>query len=251
MSEQQQSIRVYTASGTMYGALLDADKRRVGGYLDMGEAWPFTIQVNTQTKNLKSSRKGMRGQIVHAGARIDGVAGTVGIKHWNARNIAMLLSGKAVEQTAASGSVSAQAITLPADGGWIPLGKRNITDFTLEGKTEGTDFELAPAVGLARNLTDTDISGEASFSYAGLPGYRIEMANTPVTRLAILIDGQNDETGEPMTIELDSVVFTSNGDMKFISEPETDYEHMEFNIQCETLVEQGKTSPGFIDGIPI
>ena len=251
MSDNKQSIRVYTASGTMYGALLDADKQRVGGYLDMGEAWPFTIQVNTQTKQLKSSRKGIRGQVVHAGARIDGVSGTVGIKHWNARNMAMLLSGRAVEQTAATGSVDAQAITLPAGGGWIPLGKRNISGFTLEGKTEGVDFEVAPAVGLVRNLTNTAISGDASFSYSTLAGYRIEMANTPVIRMAILIDGQNDETGEPMVIELDSVVFTSNGDMKFISEPETDYEHMDFNIQCETLVEHGKTSPGTIDGIPI
>lgn len=247
----QQAIRPYTASGTMYGALLDANKNPVGGFLDMGEAWPFAIQVATQTKQLKSSRKGMRGQIVHAGARIDGVTGTVSIKHWNARNMAMLLSGQAVEQTAAAGSVSDRAIVLPADGSWIPLGKRNVSGVTLEGATEGTDFEVNAGVGLIRNLTDAEITGNVSFSYAGMAGYRIDMANTPVVRMAIIIDGQNDETGEHMVIELDSVVFTSNGDMKFISEPETDYEFMEFNIQCETLVEQGKTSPGTIDGIPI
>lgn len=245
------NLRNYTASGNIYGALLDANKQRISGYLDMGEAWPVKLKVEVQSKQLKSSRKGMRGQIVAAGGRINGVTGTVGIKNWNARNIAMLLAGRAVEQTAASGAVSDQGIVLPKDGSWIPLGRHNVSSVTIAGKSEGTDFEVQTSAGFIRNLTNTEISGQVSFSYAGLSGYRINIADTPVIRMAILIDGKNDETSEPMIIELDSVVFTSNSEMAFISEPEMDYEEMEFNIQCETLISQGKTSPGTIDGVPI
>lgn len=246
---EAQTLRTYTASGNLYGAILDANKQRIGGYIDMGEAWPFRLQVAVQSKQLKSSRKGQKGQVVAAGARIDGVTGTVGLKNWNARNIALLLAGEAVQQSTGAGSVTDQSLVLPNDGSWIPLGKRQVSSVTITGKAEGTDFEVLPGPGLIRNLTNQEISASVSFSHTALSGYRINIANQPLNRLAIMIDGRNDETGEPMVIELDSVVFTSNSEMSLISEPETDYEEMEFNIAAETLL--NKNSPGLIDGIPI
>lgn len=242
-------MRSYTASGNLYGALLDANKQRVGGYLDLGDAWPFTIEVKLEQKSRKTSRKGMRGQIIDSGARIDGVSGSVGIKNWVAKNIAMLVSGQAVKKTAASGSVTDQEITLPADGSWVPLGQRNVSSVTIATKVEGTDFEVMAATGLVRNLTDTEITGAAAYSYTGLGGYSIDIATSAVIRMALMVDGQNDETGEPMVIELDSVVFIPKSPLAFISEPETDYEEMEFDLTMETL--PGKTSPGKIDGIAI
>ena len=139
-------MRSYTASGNLYGALLDANKQRVGGYLDLGDAWPFTIEVKLEQKSRKTSRKGMRGQIIDSGARIDGVSGSVGIKNWVANNIAMLVSGQAVKKTAASGSVTDQEITLPADGSWVPLGQRNVSSVTIATKVEGTDMIYAEYV---------------------------------------------------------------------------------------------------------
>lgn len=242
-------MRSYTASGNLYGAILDSNKQRQGGYLDLGDAWPFTMEVALEQKSRKTSRKGMRGQIIDSGARIDGVTGSVGIKNWVAKNIAMLVSGQAVKKTADSGSETDQQITLPADGSWVPLGQRNVSSVVIDTKVEGTDFEVMTETGLVRNLTDTEITGTASYSYAGLGGYSIDIATSAVIRMALMINGQNDETEEPMVIELDSVVFIPKSPLTFISEPETDYEEMEFDLVMETL--PGKTSPGKIDGIAI
>lgn len=246
-------MRSYSASGNLLGRLLDANKQPIepiGGYVDMGDAWPFTMKVTLQQKSRKTSRKGMRGQIIDSGARIDGVTGSVGIKNWVAKNIAMLVSGKAVAQEKKSNSVSDQQITLPADGSWMPLGHREVSSVTIDTKTEGTDFEVMATTGLIRNLTGSEFSGAVGYTWEGLGGYRIDIATSSVIRMALMIDGQNDETGEPMVIELDSVVLVPTGEMPFISEPETDYEEsLDFDLVMETL--SGKTSPGFIDGVAI
>ncbi len=243
-------MRSYSASGNMFGRLLDANKQPVGGYFDMGDAWPFTMKVALQQKSRKTSRKGMRGQIIDSGARIDGVEGSVGIKNWIARNIAMLLSGKAVAQQKKKTTVNDQDITLPADGSWIPLGQHNVSEVQIASKEEGEDFAVMAATGLIRNLKESEFTGKVGYSWEGLGGYRIDIATSSVIRLGLMIDGQNDETGEPMIVELDSVVFIPNGDMTFISEPETDYEEsLDFDLVIETL--PGKTSPGTVDGIAI
>ncbi len=243
-------MRSYSASGNLLGRLLDANKQPIGGYIDMGDAWPFKLKVALKQKSRKTSRKGMRGQIIDSGARIDGVTGSLGIKNWVAKNIAMLLSGKAVAQEASSNTVTNQDITLPADGSWIPLGQRKVSKVKIASKAEGTDFEVMAEAGLIRNLTKTEITGKVGYDWAGLGGYKIDIATESVVRMGLLIDGQNDETGEPMVVELDSVVLVSNGEMTFISEPETDYEEsLDFDLTIETL--PGKTSPGTVDGIAL
>jgi len=242
--------KTYVASGDMMGALLDASKQKISGYIDIGEAYPFGLEVKLKQKKQKSARKGMRGQIIDSGATIDEIIGSVGIKNWIARNIAMLISGTAVELTATSGTVSATDIDLPADGSWVPLGHRNVSDVLITGKDEGTDFEVKPVLGLIRGLgTTAGTTVSFACSYAGQGGYKVDVGTASVIRMAILIDGQNDEDGKPFTAEFDSVVFIPKGPLTLISDPETDFEKMEFDLLFETL--PGKTSPGIINGFAI
>lgn len=232
------------------GALLDANKQKVSGYVDMGEASPFTVEVKVKQKKQKSARKGMRGQIIDSGATIDESTGVVGIKNLIAKNIAMLVSGTAVELTATSGTVSATDIDLPADGSWVPLGYRNVSDVLISGKDEGTDFEVKPVLGLIRGLGAT-AGTTVSFAcnYAGQGGYKVDIGTSSVIRMGIIVDGQNDEDGQPFVAEFDSVVFIPKGPLYLISDTETDYEKLEFDLLFETL--PGKTSPGTINGFAI
>ncbi len=71
----------YVASGNMMGAILDANKLKVSGYIDMGEAYPFGLEVKLKQKKQKSAQKGKRGQIIDSGATIDEVIGSLGIKN--------------------------------------------------------------------------------------------------------------------------------------------------------------------------
>ena len=239
----------YVASGNMMGALLDTNKQKVSGYVDMGEAYPFGLEVKLKQKKQKSARKGMRGQTIDSGATIDEVLGSVGIKNWIAKNIAMLVSGTAVELTATSGTVSATDIDLPVDGSWVSLGYRNVSDVLITGKEEGTDFEVKAALGLIRGLGATTGSVSVAFDYAGQGGYKVDVGTSSVIRMALLIDGKNDEDGQPFIAEFDSVVFIPKGPLNLISDPETDYEEMEFDLLFETL--PGKTTPGTINGLAI
>ena len=239
----------YVASGDMMGALLNANKQKISGYIDIGEAYPFGVEVKLKQKKQKSAKKGMRGQTIDSGATIDEVLGSVGIKNWIAKNIAMLVSGTAVELTADSGTVSAADIGLPADGSWAELGFRNVSSVTITGKVEGTDFEVKPVLGLIRGLGATTGTVSVAHEYAGQGGYKVDVGTASVIRMALLVDGQNDEDGKPFVAEFDSVVFIPKGQLTLISDPEKDYEEMEFDLLFETL--PGKTSPGTINGFAI
>jgi len=241
----------YVASGNLMGALLDANKQKVSGYVDIGEAYPVGVEVKLKQKKQKSGKKGMRGQIIDSGATIDEVLGSVGVKNWIAKNIAMLVSGSAVELTADAGTMSATDIALPADGSWVYVGHRNISEVVIDVLVEDTDFEVKPALGLIRGIgaTSPGTSVSLACSYAGQGGYRVDVGTASAIRMALLIDGQNDEDGQPFIAEFDSVVFIPKSPLTLISDPETDYEKMEFDLLFETL--PGKTSPGTINGFAI
>ena len=239
----------YVSSGDILGAMLDGNKQMVSGYIDMGEAYPLSVEVKLTQKKQKSARKAMRGQIIDSGATIDEVVGAVGIKNWIAKNIAMLVSGSAVELTAASGSETAVDVTLPADGSWVSLGQRNVSNVVITALQEGTDFEVKPVLGMIRGLGATSGVQSVAFDYAGQGGYKVDVGTSSVIRMALMVDGQNDEDGQPFVAEFDSVVFIPKGPLNLISAPETDYEQMEFDLLFETL--PGKTSPGTINGFAI
>lgn len=239
----------YVAEGDIFGALLDANKQRVSGYIKMGNAYPFTIEAKIKTKQQKSAELGKRGQIVDSGGSLDGVTGSLSLKNWIAENIAMLVAGRAVEKSEAEGTVSALSMTLPADGSWIPTGHKDISEVVITDKFEDTDFEVSPRLGMIRALNDTAITADVAFSHAAGSGYRIEVGTNPVIRMAIMVDGRNTETGEYFTAEAGSVVLTSKSPLNLISDPETDYESMEFDLTFETP--SGATSPCVIDGFPL
>lgn len=239
----------YVASGDMMGALLNANKQKVSGYIDIGEAGPFEVEVKLKQKKQKSSRKGMRGQTIDSGATIDEITGSVAIKNWIAKHIAMMVSGTSVELSIALGTVSDASITLPDDGSWVFLGHRNVSDVLIDTLVENTDFEVKPALGLIRGLDTTSGVKTVAYSHAGETGYKVDIGTASVIRMALLVDGQNDEGGEPFIAEFDSVVFIPKSRLAIISDSESDYEKMEFDLLFETL--PGKTSPGTINGFAI
>ncbi len=242
------TTKSYAASGSLMGALLDSNKVKVSGYLEMGNAFPFALEVKLAQKKQKSAEKGQRGQIVDSGARIDEVIGSVGIKKWIAKNIAMLVSGTAVELSVASGTVTDEPIVLPADGSWVELANRNVSAVTIATKVEGTDFEVKSALGLVRSMNGA-LDSTVGYSHAGESGYKVDIGTNSVIRMALLIDGQNDEDGQPFVAKFDSVVFIPKSPLNLISDPETDYEEMEYDLVFETL--PGKTSPGIINGFAV
>ena len=88
-----------------------------------------------------------------------------------------------------------------------------------------------------------------SYSYAAESGYKVTIGTKTQIRCAILIDGKNLENGEAITAEFDSVVLSTNTEVNLVSDPDSDFDSIQFNLSFETL--DGKTSPGVINGIPL
>lgn len=237
------------AIGTIYMALLDSNKQIVGGFFEVGIAYPFSMQVASTQKSQKSRKKETAGQLMDTITRLDGATGSLTLKQWDPETLAMALSGKVVEMTAIGGTVSSQAVTL-IEGAWVRLPHRNVENVTFATGVEGVDYEVREAVGLVKLLkTDVLTAGatSAAYSYAAESGYKVEIGTETKTRVAVLIDGRNEADDSPFDGEFYSVVLASGSEVNFITAPDSDYEDLTFTLTFETP--EGKTSPGIVNGL--
>lgn len=88
-----------------------------------------------------------------------------------------------------------------------------------------------------------------AYSYAAESGYKVTIGTQTQIRVAIMIDGANLENGEEITAAFDSVVLSTNTDITLISDPDSDFDDIQFDLVFETL--SGQDSPGTINGVPL
>ncbi|CAG36318.1 phage tail tube protein [Desulfotalea psychrophila] len=243
--------RAVSIIGTTYVGLLDKDKKLVGGYRRVGECYPFKIKVETEQKKMESRQRESAGQTLHTKNRVSAIGGSINIREWTAANLAWALSGTEVLNTAVAGTVADESVTLIADN-WVRLAHQNISAVKIADAAEGSDFEVNAPLGLIRFITGGALSATAvsvAYSYAEESGYRVDIGNKSLVRVAIMIDGENEYTGEAISAVFDSVVLSSSAEISLISEPDNEYEELPFELSFETL--PGKKSPGYINGLPL
>ncbi len=248
--------------GTLYMAPLDGDKNRTAGFMRVGNCYPFTMQVETEQKVNTSRMRESAGQNLDVRNILSAISGSLILRQWLAKTLAWALSGEEVEMTGEGGTVavaSGTTLTAPAAGEWEPLGQANVSAVVIQEDTdidpvtyvEGTDYEVNAALGLWTIIEGGAIAAESSvrygYTYAAEAGYKVEIGTKTMIRVAILIDGEDEFTGEAISAEFDSVVLASGTEINLISEPDTEYEEMEFTTTFETL--PGNSSPGRIKGI--
>jgi len=243
--------KAYSLIGTVYMALLNSSKVRVGGYKQVGNVYPFSLQVTTEQKKQISRMVENAGQTLHAKTTITDIAGSMILREWIAETLAWGLSGGTAAMVGEAGTVSAESITVVLDE-WVPLSKKGVSSVVAGAHVEGTDYKVNAALGLFMGLSSGGISAGAlsvDFSYAAESGYKVDIGSNALIRVAILIEGKNEEDGTAMTMEFDSVVLASSAELNLISDPDTDYEQIPFALSFETLA--GNTSPGRINGVPL
>ena len=253
--------RAYSLIGTVYMGLLDSNKNLVGGFRKVGNVYPFSLKVATEQKKQVSRMKETAGQTLHATTRITEVTGAMNIREWIPETLAWGLSGGTAKMTAASGSVlpaSPESITAKL-GEYVRLAHKGVSAVVVKDDSDattyvaGTDYEVVAALGLIMAIDGGAIAADevlhVSYTYAAESGYRVDIGTSALIRVAILIDGKNEEDGTEMTMEFDSVVLAANADINVISDPGTDYEELPFALTFET--KEGQSSPGRINGVPI
>lgn len=260
------SYKAYAGAGTVYMAPVDADGVKTGPFRQVGDAYPLSLQVQTEQIKKKSRMVERAGQTIAARTKIgdDGYSGSLTLHEWNAANLAWALSGGYSALTAVGATVADEAMVMPAPGGFAQLGgstpRRNVSAVTVTsspaGTTyiDGTDYEYDAILGLITSLAGGALAAGTvdvlvDYTYAAQSGYRVEIGTNVQIRVAILAHLYDEFRQTHYTMELDSVVMAASQEINFISEEDSTGELLQFGLTCETL--SGASSPGRIDGIPL
>ncbi|KJS00892.1 MAG: hypothetical protein VR65_10825 [Desulfobulbaceae bacterium BRH_c16a] len=253
--------KAYSLVGSVYFGLLDANKQLVGGYFKVGNVFPLKLKVETEQKSQISRQIENFGQTLDTLTRLKSITGNMDIHQWLAKTLAWGLSGGATAMTAEAGTVDAgtpEAIVAVHDQ-FVRLANKKVSSVVVKDEADtttydvGTDYTVNANLGMIEVLSTGTIADgstlHVSYSYAAESGYRVDIGTNTLIRVAIMVDGQNEYTGEKIDAEFYSVVLASGSEIGIISEPESDYEKLPFAMTFETP--EGMTSPGKINGIPL
>ena len=249
----------YAGVGCVYAVPVDADGNRTGPIRKVGNAYPLSVQVTTETQKEISRMCDSAGQILDSKTEITDTNGKLVLRQWNAANLAWALMGQEVQNTDSGGSVTDEAVTAPAAGYFVELDHRNVDNVVITNSDgsvtyqEGVDYWLNKKLGLLEIIDGGSISAGdsllADYDYAAKAGYVIDLATVRHNRVALMANLTNEFTGDEFTIDLFKVTLSPTNEINFISDPGSEGEVLEFDMVLETP--PGKTTPGTVDGIPM
>ena len=259
------SYKAYAGTGTVYMAPVNDSGVKTGAFRQVGDAYPLSVQVQTDQIKKKSRMVERAGQVIAARTKIgdDGISGNLTLHEWNAANLAWALSGSASALTAVGATITAEAVTAPAAGEYVQLGggtpRRNISAVTVtsspSGTTyvSGTDYAIDATLGLITLVEGGGIDAAdpilVTYTYAAQTGYRVDIGSNITIRVAIIAHLYDEFRQRHYTMELDSVILAASQEINFISEEDSTGETIQFGMTLETI--SGQSSPGRVDGIPM
>jgi hypothetical protein len=255
------SYKVYSGTGTVYMAPVNSSGVRTGGFIQVGDAYPLSVQVTTKQTEVRSRMVERAGQIIASKNDIDTINGSLTLREWNAQNLAWAVSGTATDQTAAGSSVANAALTMPAPGVWQPLpgGQRGLSNVVVTDVAGTTTYDLTDdylvdlTLGLFTSVADGllaagTVATHIDADYAAKADYSVAVGTNVQIRVAILAHLYDEYRQEHYELEIDSAILAANGEINFISEADSEGEPLQFSMVLETL--SGASSPMRINGVP-
>ncbi|MGV0961796.1 MAG: hypothetical protein ACOYB1_18380 [Limnohabitans sp.] len=254
------SYKVYSGTGTVYMAPVNASGVKTGDFIQVGDAYPLSVQVATKQTEVKSRMVERAGQVIASKTEIDKVSGKLTLREWNAANLAWAVSGTKTLQTTAGATVTDEVWAAPAIGEFkaVASDRRTLTavavkhtsgtptytvdvDYTLDAKLGLIAPKAGGAITLAQSL-------KVSYTYATLANYQVNVGSSVQIRVAILAHLYDEYRGVDYVMEIDSAVLAASKEINFISEAGSEGEPLEFDMTLETL--SGASSPMRLNGIP-
>lgn len=253
------AARAYSLVGTIYFGLLNANKQLVGGFFKVGNVYPMKLKVETEQKTQLSRMRETAGQNLDTLNRLKAITGSMDLHQWLPKTLAWGLSGGATALTAASGTVAVpEAITAVHDE-FVRLAHKSVSSVVVKDATDvttyvvGDDYTVNAALGMIEVLSTGAIANSATlhvtYAYGAESGYKVDIGTSTLIRVAILVDGEDEFTGDAINAEFYSAVISSGAEIGIISEPSSEYEKLPFSVTFETP--DGMSSPGEINGISI
>lgn len=165
--------------------------------------------------------------------------------------LAPAFMGAEVAINQASGSLTDEAVTLPAYPGWVKLSKGNLSSTGFSVKKTSTalpeeDYEVNYALGLLRASESGSLKAGGAVTvtatYNAISGTRIKGNVKPFVTAALLMDGQNLVDGRAMHLEIPSCTLSPSSELDFLSE-----NAIEVTLAGELQIKQGETAAFYVD----
>ncbi len=251
--------KAYAGVGCVYMASVNAAGVKTGPWLKVGNAYPLSVQVATEQQKQVSRMCGTAGQILAVKTEISDTVGSLTLKEWNAKNLAMALSGSAVAMSDAGASITAEAVTALAAGEYAELAHPDVSNVVVQDVTdtttyvEGTDYTINSDLGFITIIAGGGISESdvlhIDYDYASQSGYQVSVGTSAQLRVAIRANLTDEfDSSRKLVLEIDSAVMAASAEINFISEPGSEGEDLPFAMTLETV--GSATSPMRVNGVP-
>jgi len=257
------SFKPFSGTGTLFMAPVDSDGALTGKFVQVGDAYPFSLQVTTKQTEVKSRMVERAGQIIASRTAIDSIKGTLTLREWNAANLAAGVSGAYAAMSTAGDDVVGESIVMGKPGEWTQLGgatpRGNISAVTVTSSptgttyVNGTHYEYNARLGLITSIAgsandDGDVTVLVSYTYATETNYRVSIGSQVQIRKAIRGLIHDEFRDVYYRINFDSVKMSASQEINFISEEDSTGEPITFELTFETL--SGKSNPGTVEEVP-
>lgn len=221
------SARGFIGAGDLYIA------RYVGG---VAQAWQgpyectkFEIKPNVDLKEMTSKGRHTYGQVIESVAIPQPADLTVDLPEVNKESLAIALLGTVAATSQASGTLTAEVVTVTALDTWLALSKASFTSITATTSadvalTEGVDFIVDKQLGWIKVLSTNDNSVVAtntikvSGAYAATTGYEIKGMTDANLRAKFKLVGKNMVDDLPVVVSVHEAVIAADSAFDFLQD---------------------------------
>lgn len=226
-----------TQQGLVYEGNIHA-QRYVTGVLQSKAIGPFevtafSITAANEAKERKSNLVGQSGKVRGTFARTNPTQVKLQANAANSDLYALFLLGTTADYSSTGGTATGEAITGMEHDKWYKLAHENVSSVTITGKTEGTDFEVDPELGLIRTLSTGTIAdnydASIDYTYSGITGTTIRVGTESKVSVKLIGRLVNSETGAKAILEVPEVTLSPDGEINLIGD---DYQSFSLTGSC-------------------
>ena len=246
-----------TYVGCIYVAPVADDGTLTAPWEELGEAYPLSIQLTDADPTTTKGRTcKSEGKTIGSKSQPGDATGSLTMHEYTAKNVARALKGIVSVNAVAESTLADVEIELKSVGQFVDIGKEDLSGITVTTKAgvalvEGADFEINKVLGIISPLTEAvaNTTIQVSGTSAADSGSRIRIGAGISGKYAIKGNLINEYTRARVKLYLRKVLISSNAEINFVSEEDTDHEVMEMTLTPE--VPTGQSDYGTIDGLPL
>lgn len=228
-----------------------------GPWVMVGEAYPLSLQLSDGTPTTITGRTcETRGMIIGSKPTPGEASGSLTLHEYTAYNVALALKGEIERVNEAAASLTDEETALFRVGEWTLIGAAHLDNVTVADSggsalTEGVDYKINKVQGLIAPLTDAAANTTVRITATGTvyTATRVRIGARTNAKYAIRARIINEYTDAELDLYLRKVMLSSNAEINWVSDAETDHETLALALTPE--IPTGARDYGYVDGLPI